>query len=118
MAAAMSGDPPQARRSAGALTTTDQHTFIHDLNDKVTPDDSCRLPAELVIVRVVEGAARKAVLERMERAWVAMLGGCRLDVVAEDLRWCVDRLTTKVDRQLATAEQVLDRPVCPLVVAA
>lgn len=112
----MSGDPPQTRGSVGALTPTDQLTIIHDLNDKVTAD--CRRPAESVVFYVVDQDARAAVFPRLERAWTTLARGGRLDLVAGDLAWAADRLTVVVDRQLATAERVLDRPVEPWVLSA
>lgn len=76
-----------------------------------------REPVELGVLRVVEADARAEALVAVERAYVTLANGGRLDVVAVDLRQALERITTRVERQLDTASRVLGidlRPVLAL----
>ena len=59
------------------------------------------------VLAAVDQDARAAALDRLERAYRTLAGGGRLDVATDDLRWTLERLTTVVDQQLATAGVVL-----------
>ena len=60
------------------------------------------------VLAVVYDDAREDALFRLELAYQTLTNGGRLDVVANDLRWTLDRVTAVVDHQLAVAERVLN----------
>jgi hypothetical protein len=99
------------RRAVTAIEWADATSTLapHDL-----PVD--REPAELRVLRLVEADARAEALTAVERAYLTLTNGGRLDVVAVDLRQALERLTTRVDRQLATASRVLGIDLRPVLV--